>query len=101
MLDPAAGLNVPSLPDATERLAALADRVREELALLDYPLMHWVSPRVGPADEHVYDVVIIGAGQGGLATAFGLRRERVDNILLLRPRSAGSGKVRGRRTRGC
>ncbi len=83
MIDPAAGLNVPSRPDATERLAALADRVREELALLDYPLMHWVTPRTGPADEHVYDVVIVGAGQGGLATAFGLRRERVDNVLLL------------------
>jgi cation diffusion facilitator CzcD-associated flavoprotein CzcO len=31
----------------------------------------------------IYDVVIIGAGQGGLAAAFGLLRERVRNILVV------------------
>ena len=82
-LDPRAGLDVPDLPDAAARLAALADRVRTELALLDYPLLDWVTPRTGPAGEHVWDVLVIGAGQGGLALSFGLRRERVCNVLVL------------------
>ena len=83
LLDPRAGLDVPELADAGQRLAELATRVREDLALLDYPLLDWVTPRSGPAGEHVFDVLVIGAGQGGLATAFGLRRERVENVLVL------------------
>lgn len=83
LLDPRAGLDVPELPDAAARLEALAERVRTELALLDYPLLDWVTPRAGPAGEHVWDVLVIGAGQGGLALAFGLRRERVGNVLVL------------------
>jgi cation diffusion facilitator CzcD-associated flavoprotein CzcO len=82
-IDPYAGLNVPDLPDAPARLAALAQRVREDLALLDYPLMPWVVPRTGPGGEAVLDVLVVGGGQGGLATAFGLRRERVENVLVV------------------
>jgi cation diffusion facilitator CzcD-associated flavoprotein CzcO len=83
LLDPNAGLSATALRDAARRLDALVERVREDLALLDYPLMSWVKPRHSASGEHVYDVVIVGAGQGGLATAFGLRRERVDNVLVL------------------
>ncbi len=83
LLDPRAGLDVADLPDAAARLGALAERVRVELALLDYPQLDWITPRTGPAGEHVWDVLVIGAGQGGLALAFGLRRERVGNVLVL------------------
>ena len=38
---------------------------------------------VPAGDAHVYDVVIVGAGQGGLAAAFGLARERVSNVLVV------------------
>jgi cation diffusion facilitator CzcD-associated flavoprotein CzcO len=83
LIDPRSGLDATALRDAPARLAALAARVHEELALLDYPVMSWVKPRTGPDGEHVFDVVIVGAGQGGLATAFGLRREHVDNVVVL------------------
>jgi cation diffusion facilitator CzcD-associated flavoprotein CzcO len=83
LIDPRAGLDAPDLPDAPARLAALAERVRADLALLDYPILPWVQPRTSPSGEHVFDVLIVGAGQGGLATAFGLRRERVDNVLVV------------------
>ncbi len=33
--------------------------------------------------EGVYDVIIVGGGQSGLGAAFGLKRERVSNILVL------------------
>jgi len=57
--------------------------VRQELDLLDYPRRPWVSPRRGPAGEAIYDVVIVGAGQSGLAAAFGLAREKVANVLVV------------------
>ncbi len=82
-LDPRAGLDVRALPDAEARLAALSARVAADLQALDYPLLPWVTPRRGPDGEHVFDVLVVGAGQGGLATAFALRREKVDNILVV------------------
>jgi FAD-dependent urate hydroxylase len=61
-----------------EGLAGLEARLRRDLAMIDYPEPRWVRPR-GDAR----DVVIVGAGQGGLATAFALLRERVDSILVI------------------
>jgi cation diffusion facilitator CzcD-associated flavoprotein CzcO len=60
-----------------------AARVRRELELLDYPRRPWVAPRRGPRGELIYDVVIVGGGQGGLAAAFGLLREKVANLLVI------------------
>ena len=45
--------------------------------------MDWVTPVTHASGVHVHDVLILGAGQGGLATAFGLLREKVTNILVL------------------
>jgi FAD-dependent urate hydroxylase len=66
-----------------EPLDRLADRVRHELELLEYPRREWLEPRRTARAEPVYDVVIVGAGQGGLAAAFGLMRERVGNLLVI------------------
>jgi FAD-dependent urate hydroxylase len=63
--------------------ARLADRVRQDLQLLDYPRREWLSPKRTHDGHAIYDVVVVGAGQGGLATAFGLLRERVQNILVI------------------
>ena len=67
-----------------QALAKLAARVTHDLACLDYPQRPWVRSRPG-----VYDVVIIGAGQSGLATAFALMREHIDNILVVDENPAG------------
>jgi cation diffusion facilitator CzcD-associated flavoprotein CzcO len=66
--------------DALDRLAA---RVHHELELLDYPRRDWLPKRQTASADPVYDVVVVGAGQGGLATAFGLMRERVRSLLVL------------------
>jgi len=56
-----------------------AQQVRHDLELLDYPRRPWMpAPRAG-----AFDVVIVGAGQSGLAAAFGLARERVSNVLVV------------------
>jgi len=36
-----------------------------------------------PGPSGRFDVIIVGAGQGGLAVAFGLARERVSNVLVV------------------
>ena len=67
------------LPPIAASLHELKILVRRDLAFTDYPAHPWV-----PARHHhgrrVLDVAIIGGGQGGLATAFGLMREKITKI---------------------
>ncbi|HEX4445153.1 MAG TPA: FAD-dependent oxidoreductase, partial [Polyangiaceae bacterium] len=71
---------IASTEAGLEHQAAL---VRRDLELLDYPRRDWLPVRRTAAGEPVYDVVIVGAGQGGLAAAFGLMRERVRSLLVI------------------
>lgn len=64
-------------------LAALEARVRHDLEIMDYPKSSWVKATTDPSGQHVADVTIIGGGQAGLAIAFALRREKVDNVAIL------------------
>ena len=68
--------------DAGAGLRLLAERVRHDLACLDYPARDWVRPRHHESG-HVHDVVIAGGGQSGLAAAFGLMRQRIGAILVI------------------
>ena len=60
----------------------LSAQVHRDLEYLSYPAQEWVPPRYVQG-ERVLDVLIVGAGQGGLATAFGLRREQVTHTLVI------------------
>lgn len=60
----------------------LSDRVRRELTYLSYPPREWTLPR-SQNGARVFDVLIVGAGQSGLATAFGLKLERITNIKVV------------------
>ncbi|PLS08510.1 NAD(P)-binding domain-containing protein [Neobacillus cucumis] len=63
-------------------LEALNEQVKKDLSYLSFGKTNWVRPLTHP-EGHVYDVIIIGGGQSGLAAAFGLMRERMTNILVL------------------
>jgi OHCU decarboxylase len=70
-------------------LAALISQVRDDLDKL--ALSHvltgegsWIKPREG-----VLDVLIVGGGQSGLGAAFGLKREKIGNILVVDENPAG------------
>ena len=65
-------------------LAALNAQVKSDLEKLGYGGPSWVRSKDG-----FYDVVIVGAGQSGLGAAFGLLRERIDNILVIDENPAG------------
>ena len=64
-------------------LIALEARVRADLARTAHPDAAWLTPRLGPDGSPALDVLVVGAGQSGLATAFGLMRSQVSNILVL------------------
>ncbi|HEY4185273.1 MAG TPA: NAD(P)/FAD-dependent oxidoreductase [Polyangia bacterium] len=64
-------------------LDCLATQVARDLDLVDYPRRDWLPKRQTTTGAPILDVLIVGAGQGGLATAFGLMRERVTNLLVV------------------
>ena len=66
-----------------EALIALEARVRSDLARTAHPDAPWLVPTPGPDGKPALDVLVVGAGQSGLATAFGLLRSQVTNILVL------------------
>ena len=67
---------------STDGLQALAEQARFELECLGYPAREWVTSRMHDGAP-VYDVVIVGGGQSGVAIAFALMRERVTNVAIL------------------
>jgi FAD-dependent urate hydroxylase len=70
-------------------LTLLESRVASDLARIAHPRAAWLEPKTGPSGEKAYDVIIAGGGQSGLATAFGLLRSMVTNIVVLDQAPAG------------
>ena len=71
------------IPPPINGLPALEARARADLELLKYPENPWVPSTPPVAGGPVLDVLIAGAGQGGLSVAAMLLRERVPNIRVI------------------
>src|SRR5215468_3729505 len=67
----------------TVRLAALTAEARRDLARIAHPSLPWLEPRMDPCGKPALDVLILGAGQSGLAIAFALQRAQVNNVLAI------------------
>jgi cation diffusion facilitator CzcD-associated flavoprotein CzcO len=67
----------------SDALTELEANVRADLARIAHPGAAWLEPKTGPDGKPALDVLVVGAGQSGIAIGFGLMRSRVSNILLL------------------
>ena len=67
----------------SDALRQLEADVHADLTRIAHPHAAWLEPKTGPDGNAALDVLIIGAGQSGIAIGFGLMRSRVANILLL------------------
>jgi len=64
-------------------LEALEARLRCDLAYLNYPPKNWVKPLTPNGEVESFDVVVIGGGMVGLASAFALMRNGITNIVVV------------------
>ncbi|MGI4860040.1 MAG: FAD-dependent oxidoreductase [Janthinobacterium lividum] len=64
-------------------LSTLERQVENDLKQIAHPHLPWVLPHRGPDGAPMLDVLIIGAGQSGITAAFGLQRDRIDNVLVI------------------
>ncbi|WP_057094431.1 SidA/IucD/PvdA family monooxygenase [Comamonas thiooxydans] len=71
----------PSTTAATSGLATLEERLRDDLLTLGWPAKAWIPPSTR-RDLPVHDVVIIGAGQAGLALHVALGQVGIKPVLL-------------------
>ena len=73
----------------TKKLKKLSEQVLIDLNLLDHPKKPWVVKRHHHSGAPVFDVLIIGAGQSGLALSFALKRENIDNVIAIDSKPEG------------
>lgn len=73
----------PGHPPVAPALQALQARIRRDLAIIAHPKMPWLEPRRTVDGSPILDVLIVGAGQSGIACAFGLKRSQVTNVLVV------------------
>ncbi|SDZ31349.1 FAD-dependent oxidoreductase [Herbiconiux ginsengi] len=79
-----ATLPVP-LPDAPARLARLSREAHKQASISDYPTPPWnTNHQAGTS------VLIVGGGQAGLVTAYGLRRKGIAGVLVVDAAPEGS-----------
>lgn len=78
------------LTHSSEGLAALEHRVAHDLACLNYPPENWLPAKTGPDGRPMTDILVVGAGMRGQATAFALLREGLRNIRVIDRNAPGS-----------
>lgn len=73
----------------TSGLLKLEKRIAHDLSIISYPVNGWIPSKFDEQGKCVLDVLVVGGGQGGLAIAFQLLRERVQNIQVIDAAEAG------------
>ena len=64
-------------------ISRLRAQIAADLERTAHPSTPWLEPKIAPDGSAALDVLIVGGGQSGLATAFGLRRSQVTKVLVI------------------
>ena len=64
-------------------LDRLEEQVQRDLGVTEHPKLKWLTPRYREDGTAIVDVLIVGAGQSGIATAYTLKRDQVDNVVVI------------------
>jgi len=64
-------------------LAQLEAQVARDLERIAWPAVPWVKPQAGPDGAPMLDVLVVGAGQGGITVGHQLMRDRIDNFQIV------------------
>ena len=64
-------------------LVDLEAAIKKDLQYINYPPREWLKPKKTKSGKHIYDVMIIGGGQTGLALYLALRREQITNVAII------------------
>ncbi|MEU4311132.1 FAD-dependent oxidoreductase [Nocardia sp. NPDC024068] len=73
------------LADADQRLRTLEGQVRHQIEITEHPTRPWART----SGDGVVPVLIVGAGQAGLAAAFGLRRKGIGDVVVVEQTEPG------------
>ena len=82
-----------------DALTVLSARARNDVEMVAHPRADWMPERRRLDGAPILDVLIVGAGQGGLALGFQLFRDRVRNIQIIdraAPDQVGSWRTHAR-----
>ena len=63
--------------------------LKKDFAKLNYPIKNWVPKTLGPNKKPLIDVLVVGGGMNGLAAAFALRAQGIQNIRQVDQQSSG------------
>ena len=75
---------------ADRSLTQLEERIARDLETLEYPSRDWLPKRMHESGAHIHDVIVVGAGHCGVTAAFGLKRERINNLLVIERSAPGN-----------
>jgi cation diffusion facilitator CzcD-associated flavoprotein CzcO len=73
----------------SDALSVLEAQVRADLAKTAHPEAGWLAPKLSADGKPALDVLMVGAGQSGIAIAFGLMRSQVTNVQVVDRSEAG------------
>ena len=90
---PALECEVHDMLHSDTELGKLERQARDDLATLAYPGRDWVEPVTHSSGQHVYDVVVVGAGQSASPAGSPWRATGVSNVLLIDRNAEGSEGV--------
>ena len=64
-------------------LERLERQIRRDLKAIEHPKLKWLPVRHHLDGTPIHDVLIVGGGQSGIATAHALKRDQIDNVVVI------------------